>query len=254
MSMITIEEAGEMFAEQTGRPSTRNTFRHILMAGAESRLRIYWRNSEQRYSRLFGFAGEVPKSSEAIREMEVPSRALGQLETRPAISISIFEPTHNDWTRLQELNSLDEDGDPGGFRAHEDGEARVTLEKLLVREAELGELAEALLRAPVSATRLGTLKPHQRTFRSGFQRWSVRKPERFRAYTLALYESLQEAHRTGRPVPTAREILEEWRAAPPEDLLAVMSDGVKYYDSKRAVVVANVKAISVAICRLVKLS
>src|SRR4051812_12563847 len=111
MALLTIEEAAALLAQHSGTPKARDSVRHILMAGAESRIRIYWRNSDQRFSRLFGFAGEVGGSARVIRSMHVPAFAIGKLETRVGIDVAIFEPTDDDWTQLEQLRSVDADGE-----------------------------------------------------------------------------------------------------------------------------------------------
>ena len=141
MTLLTIEEAAEILAQLTGRPTTRKSFKHILIAGAERRLRIYWRNSDQRFSLLFGFTGEVTDSSEAVRAMQVSPRDLGRLETRDEIGVSMFEPTDDDLLQLQKLQSVDEDGDPCGSRVLTDGEARITCAALFLHAEEVRGLA-----------------------------------------------------------------------------------------------------------------
>jgi hypothetical protein len=251
MSLLTIEEAGEVLAKETGRSTARGSFRHILMAGAGCRLRVYWRNSEQRFSRLFGFAGEVVGSSRVIREMQVPASALGKLETRPGIRITMFEPANEDWALLEKLQSLDDEGHPSGFRALEDGAALVTIETLLVFEAEVRQLGLTQLTRPGPETLALPGKGTHETPPFSSERWTVKKPERWRGYNLPLYRSLVAAHRAGRAVPTAREILQEWKAKPPADLLEVARDWVTYERDGEALV-ASVKSIAGAISRLVK--
>lgn len=82
--------------------------------------------------------------------------------------------------------------------------------------------------------------------------WSlITTLQRAPGYRWPLYQALKEALTAGRPCPKAREVLEAWKQnTPPE--LEVMTDGVKYSDSKGNTKEADLKAIQQAIKGLIK--
>jgi hypothetical protein len=230
MTWLTIDEAAELLAVRADRPVTPTGFKHILMAGAECRLRIFWRNSQQRFSCLFGFGGAVPGSTKVLREMQIPPLALGQLETREEIDLFVFDPSDDDWLALQQVQSIDDEGHPGGFRALIDlDHARVTRDALLVQDKEVLYLAQQLEHhsfKSIDASASRDAEP-----RSAPEEWSIEEPSRTRGYTAAVVRLLAAAHKAGKAPPTAREMLEEWRARPPAEIFEVMSHGIKYYDA-----------------------
>lgn len=86
----------------------------------------------------------------------------------------------------------------------------------------------------------------------GAPAWSlITSLQRAPGYRWPLYQALREAHTAGKPCPKAREVLEIWKQnTPPE--LEVMTDGVKYSDSRGNTKEADLKAIQQAIKGLLK--
>lgn len=80
--------------------------------------------------------------------------------------------------------------------------------------------------------------------------WTVRKPTRFTAYAVPLHRFLVSAHREGKPRPTARDVVEEWRVNRPAEIAQVMADSIDYYDSKGDTKAADLEAIRKAIGRM----
>lgn len=80
--------------------------------------------------------------------------------------------------------------------------------------------------------------------------WTVRKPRRFTAYAVPLHRFLVSAHREGKPRPTARDVVEEWRVNRPAEIAQVMADSIDYYDSKGDTKAADLEAIRKAIGRM----
>lgn len=80
--------------------------------------------------------------------------------------------------------------------------------------------------------------------------WAVQKPKRYAGYTAPLYRLLSEINCTGRPVPTARDVVEAWRITPPAEIAQVLVDGFDYYDSRGETKAASLDAIRKAIERM----
>lgn len=80
--------------------------------------------------------------------------------------------------------------------------------------------------------------------------WQVFKPKRFIGYSAPLYRLLGEVHRGDKPRPTAREVLEVWRTAPPAEIAQVLTDGFDYYNSKGDTQPADLEALRKAINRM----
>ena len=85
---------------------------------------------------------------------------------------------------------------------------------------------------------------------SGAPAWVVTRPQRYRGYASPLYRFLSAAHSQGKPRPSARDVIEEWRARQPAEIAQVMPDGVNYYDSKGNTKAADLEAIRKAIDRM----
>ncbi len=139
--ILTIEEAAAWMSTQANEPITKGGIARLIMAGAEGRIPIHWRNSLQKGSILFSFTGEVPKSHRFARFMQVSHFELGKLEACDSIRVSLFEPNGDDWQLLEDAESLDADGNLDGFRAiAEGGGVTVTHDMLFVRKADLLQL------------------------------------------------------------------------------------------------------------------
>lgn len=82
--------------------------------------------------------------------------------------------------------------------------------------------------------------------------WKVVRPLRFRGYNHALYKFLVAEHRAGKQRPTARDVLEAWRADKPAEIEKVLSDSFDYYDVEGNTKVANLGGLRKAIYRMTR--
>ena len=80
--------------------------------------------------------------------------------------------------------------------------------------------------------------------------WSLSKPERYRGYTAPLHRLLAAAHREGKPCPTARDVVEEWRINRPVEIAQVLTASIDYYDINGNTKPADLDAIRQAISRM----
>lgn len=85
---------------------------------------------------------------------------------------------------------------------------------------------------------------------SGGAAWAVITPQRYHGYSSPLHRFLTAAHREGKPRPSARDALEEWRANMPAEIEKVLPDGIDYYDSKGDPKSADLEAIRKTIGRM----
>ena len=85
---------------------------------------------------------------------------------------------------------------------------------------------------------------------SGAPAWAVTRPQRYQGYASPLHRFLSAAHRDGKPRPSARDVIEEWRVRQPAEIAQVMPDGVNYYDSKGNTKAADLEAIRKSIDRM----
>lgn len=85
---------------------------------------------------------------------------------------------------------------------------------------------------------------------SGETAWAVTTPQRYHGYSSPLHRLLTAAHRQGKPRPSARDALEEWRANTPAEIAKVQTDGIDYYDSQGNTKYASLEAIRKAIDRM----
>ncbi len=85
---------------------------------------------------------------------------------------------------------------------------------------------------------------------SGATAWTVNKPERYRGYSVPLHRFLAAAHREGKPRPSARDVIEEWRVNLPAEIAQVLSDGVNYYNAEGNTKSVGLEAIRKAIRRM----
>jgi hypothetical protein len=77
----------------------------------------------------------------------------------------------------------------------------------------------------------------------GTTAWTLIRPQRFPGYRKPLYDLLKAASIAGSPCPKAHDVLDTWKLAKPHEIFQIMSSGVKYYDNKGALKVADLKAI-----------
>ena len=84
--------------------------------------------------------------------------------------------------------------------------------------------------------------------------WTLRDPERYQGYGKPLYDALRSAHDEGRDLPRARDILDIWNKKQPPEIIEVLSDSVKYYDSNNNSKTATVRAVQKSIGRLARLA
>ncbi|MBP7484852.1 MAG: hypothetical protein KA781_06050 [Aquabacterium sp.] len=82
--------------------------------------------------------------------------------------------------------------------------------------------------------------------------WSLKRPTRFQGYRKPLYDLLKAAHASGKPLPTARDVLDEWKETRPTDVYEITDSGLKYYDPHGDPKPADLDAIRKAIARLVQ--
>lgn len=87
---------------------------------------------------------------------------------------------------------------------------------------------------------------------SGATTWAVTKPQRYHGYSSPLHRFLAAAQREGKPRPSARDAVEEWRTNPPAEIAQVLPDGINYYDSKGNTRPADIEAIRKAIDRMTR--
>lgn len=80
--------------------------------------------------------------------------------------------------------------------------------------------------------------------------WTVIRPERFGGYRAPLYRFLQSAHREGKSLPTAHDVVEAWRTKPPPEIAQVLADSIDYYEAQGGIKTANTAAIRKSIKRM----
>jgi hypothetical protein len=103
--------------------------------------------------------------------------------------------------------------------------------------------------APVFATVENDVPPLEHPTKVG---WNLNKPIRFPGYRKPLYDYLKKQHTAGKPCPTAREVLDAWKENLPSEVPEVVSDGLKYFDSKGNTKAADLKSIQQAIRVLIQ--
>ncbi len=81
--------------------------------------------------------------------------------------------------------------------------------------------------------------------------WSIKRPQRFQGYGNPLFKLLTAAHVEGRPIPTAREVIDAWSAQRPPEVIEATGDTLKYYDAKGNTKAADLDAIRQAINRMI---
>lgn len=82
------------------------------------------------------------------------------------------------------------------------------------------------------------------------QAWTLRQPQRFRGYRAPLYRFLKAAQAAGQPCPKARDVLEAWRDARPDEVFKVLPGELHYYDAEGNAATAPIAAVQKAIDRL----
>ena len=141
LNTLSLVEAAALLAKKTGKPYAENCELRIIRAGSQGQVLVYWRNSLQKFSALFGLKGQVKETSRTERLMRVSMIDLARLEIDERIQTNIFEPTEADWSVLSDSGSED------GVRAIiEQGLSVMTIsrDQLLVFEADLLILAGAV--------------------------------------------------------------------------------------------------------------
>lgn len=81
--------------------------------------------------------------------------------------------------------------------------------------------------------------------------WHIKKPQRVTGYNRPLLALLGDAHRNGRPIPSAYDVLDSWQANQPAEVAKVLADGFDYYNAQGGTKTATTKALQKAIRRLV---
>ncbi len=84
--------------------------------------------------------------------------------------------------------------------------------------------------------------------------WALREPERYQGYAKPLYDVLKAAHDAGRCLPKARDVLDIWKNNKPPEVMEVLSDGIKYYDSSNNAKQIGVRSVQKTIDRLAQLA
>ena len=82
------------------------------------------------------------------------------------------------------------------------------------------------------------------------QAWTLRQPQRFRGYRAPLYRFLKAAQAAGQPCPKARDVLEAWHDARPDEVFKVLPGELHYYDAEGNAATATTAAVQKAIDRL----
>lgn len=80
--------------------------------------------------------------------------------------------------------------------------------------------------------------------------WRLFKPQRFQGYASPLYAYLKAAKDAASSLPTARDVLNEWRTKVPSEVAKVLVDGIDYYDASGNTKSADLAAIRKAIGRM----
>lgn len=80
--------------------------------------------------------------------------------------------------------------------------------------------------------------------------WNLKNPKRLQGYGEPLYNLIKAAHSAGEPCPNARDVLDAWRLSLPHPVTEVMSDELKYENTKGDIKTADLDAIRKAINRL----
>lgn len=87
--------------------------------------------------------------------------------------------------------------------------------------------------------------------KQALQDWSLTKPDRFQGYGMALYDFLHEAHRLGKPKPTAYDVLKEFAKNTPQDIFRVEpGDFLVYMTTSGSKKKADIRAIAASIERM----
>ncbi|WP_457354391.1 hypothetical protein [Roseateles sp. P5_D6] len=80
--------------------------------------------------------------------------------------------------------------------------------------------------------------------------WHLNTPQRFRGYSWPLYKFLKTAHSAGAAKPTARDVLDAFRATKPPEVDQVNADGLIYSDTEGKAKEATLAAIAEMIRRM----
>lgn len=82
--------------------------------------------------------------------------------------------------------------------------------------------------------------------------WQLLRAERFQGYRKPLYDLLKAASSTGKPLPTAYDVFDAWKANPPAGILGIADDELKFEDKNGNPQTATRDAIRKAIGRLTR--
>ena len=124
---------------------------------------------------------------------------------------------------------------------------RVPLSELRFKRTHLERLAEIINKS--ASKQPETLRVLAVGSDAG-EAWTVRKPQRFKGYSVPLFRLLAAAHQEGKPRPTARDVLEVWRLRVPAEIAKVLPDGIDYYDANGDTKTAGLEAIRKVIGRM----
>lgn len=88
--------------------------------------------------------------------------------------------------------------------------------------------------------------------KSGAATWELIQPKRLPGYRRPLYQLLKRWHSEGRSIPTAAQVLEEWRSNKPDDIVEIKRLSMVYVTGTGKEKPADTDAIARAIKGLIK--
>lgn len=127
----------------------------------------------------------------------------------------------------------------GGVLMKVEPAMRMPLSELRFKSEDLQSLADRL--APVARQSEKEASPSMG--------WAVARPKRYQGYAQPLFLFLKNESESGKPKPTASDVVEAWRKNRPLVITEVMADGIKY-QSGSTTKFADLDAIRKAIARM----
>lgn len=127
----------------------------------------------------------------------------------------------------------------GGVLMKVEPAMRMPLSELRFKSDDLRSLASRIVPTVKSAAQQSNASPE----------WTVTRPKRYQGYAQPLFSFLQEEKQSGRPKPTASDVLGAWGKKKPTVITEVMTDGIKY-QSGLTTKIADLDAIRKAIARM----
>lgn len=233
MEYLNLTRAAHLLASLTGNPSVTDDVQAIIEAGAQGEIPIYWRNSEQIWTRLSDFKIDIKGADSASRHMQLQPHDVAKLETAQQVDVLSFELTDQDIALLQRSQPQEPPGtggevfigEPGYRHALDHQPVTITRDQLRVRTDDLKAYAATLapnkvVDAPAQAS--AAFKQVQPAT------WHLREPIRDDGLAQPLYLKLKEYRDAGKKTPTPRQVLSDWSTSPPPEITAVTKTGLKY--------------------------